>query len=95
MQEIQSACAALARYPDSFVSRQALMIAQADLARDIEHDNRIVEMEASVSTLSAERKVLRADNRLLRAQLHKLTDMKFGQKSDKDRRKTKKEWLED
>ena len=83
MQEIQIACASLARHQDSSVSHLALRIAEFDQIRDLNHDNQCVEKDALISTRSAEIKVLKADNRLLRAQVNKLADMKFGPSSEK------------
>jgi len=54
MQEIQSACAELARHHDPCVSTRALQIARNDHARDIEYDNAIVDREALLSTASRE-----------------------------------------
>ncbi len=82
MKEIQTACADLARHPESYVGRLAGLIAELDTKRDREHENRIVERDAQISTQSAELKVVKADNRLLRARLNKLQDMQFGQKSE-------------
>lgn len=82
MQKIQTASAKLAGYADSYVSQLALMIAEADLRRDLEHDNAIVEKDALISTTKAKLKVFKADNRILRAQLNKSQDMQFGQSSE-------------
>ncbi len=92
MQEIQSACAKLAGHPESDVSTLALVIADADLRRDLEHDNEIVVKDAKLSTLKVKLKVMKADNRLLRAQLNKSHDMQFGPSSEKPpkKRNTKK-----
>ena len=90
MQKIQTASAKLAGYVDSYVSQLALMIAEADLRRDLEHDNAIVEKDALISTTKAKLKVFKADNRILRAQLNKSQDMQFGQSSEKVPKKRKK-----
>ncbi|SMX46103.1 Transposase IS66 family protein [Actibacterium lipolyticum] len=90
MQEIQSACAKLAGHPESDVSKLALLIANADLRRDLEHDNEIVAKDAKLSTAKVKLKVMKADNRLLRAQLNKSQDMQFGQSSEKIPKKRKK-----
>lgn len=90
MKEIQSACADLARHSNPYVSQRAILIAQADLDRDLARDNEIVTFEASLSTVRAENKVLKADNRMLRARLYKLGDMQFGQSSEKGSSKRKK-----
>ena len=90
MQEIQSACAKLAGHPENDVSQLALFIADADLRRDLEHDNEIVAKDAKLSTARAELKVFKADNRLLRAQLNKSQDMQFGPSSEKPPKKRKK-----
>jgi len=82
MQEIQSACAKLAGHPESDVSTMALLIADADLRRDLEHDNEIVAKDAELSTMKVKLKVMKADNRLLRAQLNKSQDMQFGPSSE-------------
>ncbi|MDA5555139.1 IS66 family transposase zinc-finger binding domain-containing protein [Shimia sp. MMG029] len=83
MREIQTACAGLARHQESYVARLALLIAEFDAKRDLDHENQIVTKDAQISTKSAELKVVQADNRLLRAKLNKLQDMQFGQKSEK------------
>ncbi|MEP5383316.1 MAG: hypothetical protein ABJQ23_07885, partial [Shimia thalassica] len=89
MQEIQSACAKLAGHPESDVLKLALFIANADLRRDLEHDNEIVVKDAKLSTVKMKLKVMKADNRLLRAQLNKSQDMQFGQSSEKLPKKPK------
>ena len=91
MQEIQSACAELARHRDPYVSTHALQIARHDHVRDVEHDNAIVEKDALLSTAKAELKVVKADNRRLRAQLGKSQDMQFGQKSERSKRRKGKD----
>ncbi len=83
MKEIQSACAGLAGHPESYVSKLALLIADADLKRDVEHENKIVGMEVSLSTMSAKLKVREVDNRRLKAQNNKFRDMLFGPSSEK------------
>lgn len=83
MEEIQSTCAMLARHPEKFVVQSVKLIADADFRRDVEHDNAIAARDASISTLTAKLKVARSDNRWLRAKLSKLTDMQFGQSSEK------------
>ncbi|GLQ25200.1 IS66 family transposase [Sulfitobacter pacificus] len=83
MEEIQSTCAMLARHPEEFVVQNVKLIANADFRRDVEHDNAIAARDASISTLTAKLKVTRSDNRWLRAKLNKLTDMQFGQSSEK------------
>jgi transposase len=90
MIEIQTACANLARHPESCVSKLGLLIADFDLKRDLEHDNEIAEKDAKLSTAIAKLKVLKADNRLLRAQLNKSQDMQFGRSSEKPPKKRKK-----
>jgi len=62
MKEIQPACAKLAGYPESYVSQLALLIAEFDLRRELEHDNEIVEKDALISTIKAKLKVFKADN---------------------------------
>lgn len=91
MQEIQTACATLARHQDSSVSHLALRIAEFDLIRDLNHDNQCVEKDALISARSAEIKVLKADSRLLRAQVNKLADMNFGPSSEKTDSQPKKD----
>lgn len=86
MIEIQTACADLGRHRESNVARLGRLIAKLDARRDLEHENQIVEKDAQMSTQSAELKVVKADNRLLRARLSKLQDMQFGQKSEKTSR---------
>lgn len=83
MQEIQSASAKLARHSDRYVLNLALLIAEADLQRDLDHDNQMVEKDAFISTTKAKLQVTTADNRRLRAQLNKSQDMQFGQSSEK------------
>ncbi|WP_052265328.1 IS66 family transposase [Ruegeria sp. ANG-R] len=83
MKDIQSACADLAGYADSFVANVAVRISKADHQREAYYDNEIVLKDAKISTLSAEIRVIKADNRRLRAQLNKLADMQFGQSSEK------------
>ena len=83
MQEIQATCATLARHHDGVVSKLAVQIADADLRRDTEHENKSVQMEAALSTLSARNKVLQSDNRRLKAQNNKFRDMLFGLSSEK------------
>ncbi len=83
MQEIQSACAKLAGHQNSYIANLALLIANADLQRELEHDNQIVEKDALISTTQAKLRVTTADNRRLRAQLSKSQDMQFGQSSEK------------
>jgi len=83
MQEIQSTCATLARHHDGVVSQLAVQIADADLRRDTEHENKCLQMEAALSTLSARNKVLQSDNRRLKAQNNKFRDMLFGPSSEK------------
>ena len=90
MQEIQSACAELARHHDPHVSIHALQIARHDHAREVEHDNAIVERDALLSTTKAELKVVKADNRRLCVQLGKSQDMQFGQSSEQSKRRKKK-----
>jgi len=48
------------------VSKLALFIANADLRRDLEHDNEIVAKDAKLSTAKVKLKVMKADNRLLK-----------------------------
>ncbi len=83
MREIQSACAGLAGHQESYISDAALLIADADLRRDAEYENKIINMEASLSTMSAKLKVKIADNRRLMAQNNKFRDMLFGPSSEK------------
>ncbi|UWQ80347.1 IS66 family transposase [Leisingera sp. S132] len=83
MIDIQSACADLARHSDTFVSKTAIRISKADHQREAEHDNEIVLKDANISTLMAETKVIKSDNRRLRAHLNKLADMQFGSSSEK------------
>ncbi|MBO9436997.1 IS66 family transposase [Ruegeria sp. R13_0] len=83
MKDIQSACADLAGYADSFVTNVAARISKADHQREADYDNEIVLKDAKISTLSAEIRVIKADNRRLRAQINKLADMQFGQSSEK------------
>ncbi|UWQ79079.1 IS66 family transposase [Leisingera sp. S132] len=83
MKDIQTACAELARHPESYVAKLAAAIAEADRARELEPQDVITVKDARISTSLAEIKVLKANNRLLRAQLSKLQDMQFGQKSEK------------
>lgn len=90
MQEIQSACAKLAGHPESYVSKLALFIADTDLRRDLEHENEIVAKDAKLSTMKVKLRVMKADNRLLRAQLNKSQDMQFGPSSEKPPKKRKK-----
>lgn len=90
MRKIQSACASLAGHSEHYVSKLAILIADADLQRDLEHDNQIVEKDAAISTATAKLKVFKADNRLLRAQLNKSQDMQFGQSSEKAQNGRKK-----
>lgn len=91
MQEIQSASAKLAGHSDIYVSTLALLIANADLKRDLEHDNQMVEKDALISTTKAKLQVTAADNRRLRAQLNKSQDMQFGQSSEKVSNRKKKD----
>lgn len=89
MQEIQSACAELARHRDQYVSSHSLQIMRYDHDREIQYDNDLVEKDALLSTAKAELKVVKADNRRLRAQLSKSQDMQFGQSSERSGRKKK------
>ncbi len=89
MIEIQVACAELARHPESYVARLAHLIAELDAKRELEHEDQVTEKEAQISTQSAELKVVKSDNRLLRAKLSKLQDMQFGKKSEKRGQKPK------
>jgi len=89
MEKIQATCAALAEHPESYVSRNALLIAEADLRRDVEHDNEMAMANAANSTLSAKLKVTQADNRRLKAQLHKSKDMQFGKSSERGKSRSK------
>ncbi|WP_052265176.1 IS66 family transposase zinc-finger binding domain-containing protein [Ruegeria sp. ANG-R] len=86
MMEIQTACADLGRHRESYVARLGRLIAELDARRDLEHENQIVKKDAQISTQSAEMKVVKADNLLLRARLSKLQDMQFAQKSEKTSR---------
>ena len=63
----------------------AVQIADADLRRDTEHENKSVQMEAALSTMSARNKVLQSDNRRLKAQNNKFRDMLFGPSSEKSK----------
>lgn len=67
VQEIQTWSSQLASHPELFVSALALEIAAADLRRDAEFENKLVEHEAKLSTASAKEKVLKAENRRLKA----------------------------
>ena len=87
MKDIQSACSDLAKHPDTFMSATAAKISKADHQRDAEHENELVLRDAKISTLNAEMKVVKADNRRLSAQVSKLTDMHFGPSSEKSARK--------
>lgn len=82
MQDIQTVCAELAAHLDPMVSERAVMIAKADFDRDLDYDNRIVELSAENSTLTAKLKVTTANNRMLRAQNNKFNDMLFGRSSE-------------
>lgn len=85
MNEIQNACEDLARYPDDYVAAYARLIANYDRQRDIDHDDQRASWLAAEANFLAERKVDKANVRLLKAHLNKANDLTFGQKSEKNR----------
>ena len=89
MHDVQTTCAELARYRDHYVSKRALHIARCVHEREIEHDNAMVEKDALLSTANANLKVVKADNRRLRAQLNMSQDMQFGRSSERSGRRKK------
>lgn len=86
MEFIQKTCDQLAGHQDCEVSQLALAIADADRRREAEHQNRIVTMEAALSTMSAKHKVADTNMRRLKAQNSKFRQMLFGASSEKSDR---------